>query len=140
VGERRAGTGLCPYAGTKGAVQEGLRRRWPTRSGRRRHHGSTTHAALVPSDTELNPAGAGTGRLATVKAPQRLIVTGVLLRSPRWWRWSPAAAPVQLRWRTLRGWRNERLKGRLNAGWNLGPGGDDQQQIDIKWRKVSMEI
>ena len=98
VGERVAAPGLVPYAGTKGANQDVHSGAKPKRSGSR---GITVNnVQLVRSDTELNPAS-GDWAVCRRRPPQRLIVTGVWRRSPRWWRLSPDRSPRTLPARIL---------------------------------------
>jgi len=122
--------GLC-HTRARREPSRCLLRRWP----RDRSRGITVNNVQPgPIDTELNPLRA-TGRCHR-RQPQRLIVTGVWMRSPRWWRLSPARSPRTLPARTLPWMRNERLKGRLNASWI--DQGEDQHAIDIKWRRCPM--
>jgi len=96
VGERVAAPGLVPYAGTKGAVKmftQALAREIGSRGI------TVNNVQPGPIDTELNPPRV-IGRCRR-RPPRRLIVTGVWMRSPRWWRLSPARSPRTLPARIL---------------------------------------
>src|SRR6204780_3457124 len=96
VGERAVAPGLVPYAATKRAVKmftQALSREVGSRGI------TVNNVQPGPIDTDLNPAS---GDWAV---PQRLLrpstATGLLMRSPRWWRLSPVQSPRTSPGRTL---------------------------------------
>src|SRR5258708_6372908 len=87
-GERVAAPGLVPYAGTKGAVKmftQALAREIGSRGI------TVNNGQPGPIDTELNPASGDWA--VPQRPPRRSIVTGVWMRSPRWWRLSQVRSP-----------------------------------------------